>query len=195
MIGAPHVGALRKFSKIKKNRKVKKMKTMKKLLVITPILALLCLAMFASITPQAKAQVVPLNSTDLAYVTGYSNIGAGSVTNPGYIVGVKDGYYAQIYGGNYGDGGEITGQMSATVASGSTVKLWEYSASGYSSNELIYGGNSASGPWTLIASGTINSATPQYWSFTTSIAFTYISVTGYDTGNSVNLFIDCVITT
>ena len=168
------------------------MKTMKKLLVITPILALLCLAMFASLTPQAKA--APLTTPYFAYVTSNSIFGSGQVNNPGYIVGPSpDGYFAQIYGGNSGDGGEIAGLMSTTVAGGSNnVAIYQYSTSGYYSNEIIYVATSSTGPWTQIANPTISSSTAQWYYYSSSSAYTYVAIAGYDTGNSVNIHIDCV---
>ena len=110
----------------------------KKFLVITPIVALLCIAMFASLaTPQAKAQVIPLNATYCISEDGYGPISGGYVGNPSNIVGTgPDNNWAQIYGGSAGEGGYIIGGMSASINSGSSITVYAKAASGYPNSAL-----------------------------------------------------------
>jgi hypothetical protein len=165
---------------------------MKKFFVITPIVALLCIAMFASLGAVAvKAEVVPLNSTYLAYVVNTSIYGTGHIYNSGYIVGQQDGYYAVIAGTDNGAGGEIEGQMSTTVNAYSTIAIQAFSSSG-TSTMIVYIATSSTGPWTWVGSQPVTTGTWYY--FTAPSAFTYVAVAGYNPNTGENLNIDCVVT-
>jgi hypothetical protein len=169
------------------------MTRMKKILASSMMITLLCVTILASfITPQTKAALQGGDAYAL-YVTSSLTIGNGIVNNPVYITGSgPDGYYAQIYGGNIGDGGAIICEMSSTVPAGSYIAIYQYSASGYYSSEIVDVSNSSAGPWTEIGSATISGG-PAWTYFTCPVAFTYIAIVGYDNGIPVNLYIDCVV--
>src|SRR5208283_4173447 len=109
----------------------------KKIFVASSMLVIFCIALFAGL---AKA-----NTSYAEFVIGYpysAGIGNGNVNNLINILGTgPDQYYAQIYGGNTGDGGMIDVLMDTTVNAGSTIAIDEYSQAYYSSTENIYVAN------------------------------------------------------
>ena len=113
-------------------------------------------------------------------------IGYGSVNNEDNLVGTRGDNYATIYGGNFGDGGRIVGQMNAP--SGGNIYLYGCSVSGYYSNLYVYVSSDDSN-WIQIGSMITVTSTTTYW---ISIGqyfgdFQYIEVVGYDSYDSVNL--------
>jgi hypothetical protein len=176
---------------------------MKKFLVITPIIALLCFSMFASLTPsQAKAQVVPLNPTYCISVYGTSPIGGGNVYNSAGFVGTApSGNFAQIYGGGaIGDGGIAVLTMSATVNAGSAITIHAKAASGYTSSMLyVYVSSSPTGPWSAAIAPnpqTIGYTSAFWYTFygPSGVPFRYVAIAGYNPSNYEDVFIDCVLT-
>jgi hypothetical protein len=180
---------------------------MKKFSVITPIIALLCISMFASFsTLQAKAQIVPLNPTYCISVYGTSPIGTGNVYNKNGFVGTApSGNYAQIYGQYATDGGAAVLTMSGPVNAGSAITIHAEAASGYTSSLLyVYVSSSPTGPWyqTSPTSGgspspeTISTTTALWWTFygPSGVNFQYVSIAGYNANAPEDVFIDCVLT-
>lgn len=135
-------------------------------------------------------------SQDPFYVSGIitsqtGGIGDGSVSNAGGLIGNgPDGNYANIYGGNPGDGGQITGQMSGVA--GGNIQIYGYSTSGYYSNLYVYVSMDDS-TWYQIGNYVTVSSSTAYWiSIGYYADFKYIAVCGYDSYDSVNLHLDCV---
>jgi len=139
--------------------------------------------------------VAVVNAQYAQTLVAYAPIGNGSVTNPSGIIGSSpNGSYAQIYGGNAGDGGNIEVQMSASVPSGSPIYLYGYSASGYYSRIYVYVSNDGYS-WALVNSGYINNnAAGWIYVGNAPITYRYIAVSGYDGtyGYSVNVYTDCI---
>jgi hypothetical protein len=126
-------------------------------------------------------------------INSYGYTGAGSVANPNSLIGsVNDGLYTTLYGGNYGDGGWIIGNMN-TAATGH-VYVYGYSSAGYYTHLIVsvsYDGSS----WTTISSQTINPTSSPYSidCGSTAITFRYIKLNAIDdTGMSARLFADAV---
>jgi hypothetical protein len=121
-------------------------------------------------------------------IVGYSS----SVTNENNLIGFSnDGQRANIGGANYGDGGYIIGEMNAIV--GGHIYVNGYSDSGYYSNLYVYVSSDCSS-WTQVGSYiTVSQSTPYWIDIGVYLGgFRYITVMGYDTGNSVHLNLDCV---
>jgi hypothetical protein len=179
---------------------------MKKFMVITPIVALLCIAMFASLaTPQAKAQVIPLNASYCISQDGNNPIQGGYVGNANGIIGTgPDGNWAQIYGAKAGEGGYIIAGMSAPVTAGSNVCVYAESVSGFTSTSVlsVYVGNSASGPFYLAGSQPIYTTSGSWYYFTSPsypssypyTTFQYIYIQGTSSSGGEDVFIDSVLT-
>ena len=122
----------------------------KKFLVITPIVALLCIAMFASLaTPQAKAQVIPLNAT---YCISEDGMVPSAVVMSEIQAHCRY-WHLTVTGRRYmaeaaGDGGIAVLTMSASVNAGSAITVYAKAASGYTSSQLyVYVSSSPTGPW------------------------------------------------
>jgi hypothetical protein len=132
------------------------------------------------------------NDYIISSVYSYATYGHGSVANPNNIVGEPDGQYAEIYGGNPGDGGQILGNMNAP--SGGYVYAYVYSTAGYYSNLYVYVSYDGQS-WSLVG-GTyqvISSSTPSWVYMGLSPGtFRYIAVCGYDSYDSVDLHVDAV---
>jgi hypothetical protein len=163
----------------------------KKFFVASSMLVIFCIALFAGLV---KANTTYGQGVDL---TESQKIGNGSISNPQYILGSSpDQRFAQIYGGNTGDGGMIAVVMDTRVNAGSTIAIDEYSQAYYSSTENIYVANNTAGPWTEVGTVTLDNWSGESWQyFYPSVSFTCILVVGYDYGDSCNLLIDCVTTT
>ena len=126
-------------------------------------------------------------------VNSYGGYGAGYAANPNGIIGnTGDGNCAYFYGGNFGDGGYLFGNLN-TVAGG-TVSVWGYSDTGYTSTLYVYGSMDNQN-WYEI--GQPLSISDDYFNWhtvgTVTTAFKYIYVTGYDgNGFSTSLHVDDV---
>ena len=130
---------------------------------------------------------------NIASITGYNPIGYGSVTYQTNLIGARNGNYAHIYGGNYGDGGYIKAQMNAL--SGGNIYVYGYSVTGYYSMLYLYVSNDDYN-WVQIG-GTpvsINPGSAKWISLGQPYMddFQYICITGYDSGGSVNLHLDAI---
>jgi hypothetical protein len=168
----------------------------KKFLVITPIVALLCIAMFASLaTPQAKAQVIPLNATYCISEDGYGPISGGYVGNPSNIVGTgPDNNWAQIYGGSAGEGGYIIGGMSASINSGSSITVYAKAASGYPNSALsVFVSPTLTGTYVLAGYVNVKSTSAVWYVFTAPEQCQYIYLAGGNTSAPTDIFIDSVL--
>lgn len=128
------------------------------------------------------------SSQYVASISSTSTYGYGSVDNAWGLTGSgADGNYAWIWGGNYGDGGNIVGAMN-TVAGG-TIVVVAHSNPGYYSNMLVY--TSYDGySWTLVGQKTVTNFPTIYVIGTVNYGFKYVAVVGYDQGNSVALNVD-----
>jgi hypothetical protein len=132
----------------------------------------------------------PASSYYVAIVTSnnYGRYGSGSISNPNGLVGSgTDGSYVNIYGGTPGDGGWIIGNMNAVA--GGSVKIWAYSATGYYSNTYAYASYDGTN-WFMVGQAITVTGSNVYVFGTITMSFKYIAVSGYDQGNSVNLYID-----
>jgi hypothetical protein len=119
-----------------------------------------------------------------------NNMQYGSVSDADYISGDQDGQYAYIYGGNFGDGGNINAEMNAL--SGGYISVYGYSDSGYYSDLLVYVSNDDS-TWTLVNSAIVSSTTPSWINVGVYMGdFQYIAIAGFDSGYSVSLHLDAV---
>jgi hypothetical protein len=132
------------------------------------------------------------SQTYVASVYDSNHYGLGAVSNPSGLTGsYADGNYAYIYGGNYGDGGYILGNMS-TVAGGN-IGLWVYSSPGYYSNLYVYVSYDGY-DWITIGQIQIWRNYPILYTIgTANTGFKYIGIAGYDSGLSVALHIDVVV--
>lgn len=118
--------------------------------------------------------------------------GSGSVSSPTNLIGqLPNNQYANIYGGNPGDGGYIVGRMDAPAAT--TIKIRGYSEQYYQSDLYVYVAADENFIWTKVAQIRITSSSPQWYSVATvHTGFRYIAVSGYDTGFSVYLHLDTI---
>ncbi|MEM3378692.1 MAG: hypothetical protein QW674_07095 [Candidatus Bathyarchaeia archaeon] len=128
----------------------------------------------------------------ISSVSSYGTYGYGSVYNPSYIIGAPNGQYTRIYGGNPGDGGYVQGNMNAP--SGGYIYAYAYSVAGYYSDLYVYVSNDNQN-WNLVGETyhRISSSSPSWVYVGQALStFRYIIVVGYDTGNSVNLYVDAI---
>lgn len=156
---------------------------MKKSFVAIPVAALVLMMSLIAIANAQYGQSV----------VSYAAIGSGAVNSPNNILGsAPNGAYTQLYGGNPGDGGTIDVYLNAQVASGSAVKLYCYSASGYYSHTYVYVSNDNIN-WYQVSNGYVSGG-PGWVNFGNApIAFRYVAVAVYDDqGYSANLFVDCI---
>jgi hypothetical protein len=131
-------------------------------------------------------------ATFISSYDSYSNIGKGSVNSPSNIVGTPDNVCAQIYGGNNGDGGEITATLVTSSGGDIIVDGYSYNA-GYYSNLYVYVSMNSNGPWTEVGTVTVPPSAEYHINVGAYYgAFNYVSVAGYDTGDSCRLEIDAV---
>ncbi|MDR2204203.1 MAG: S1 family peptidase [Nitrososphaerota archaeon] len=135
------------------------------------------------------------------YVSGIESkttLGYGAVNNWNGLIGnTPDGSYVQLYGGNYGDGGHVVGQMNS-VSSGD-IWVYAYSGNGYYTHFYTYVAYNYNGPWTLTKVQTVygNGGGAQWINCGyANSGFRYIGLAGYDdNGMSANIFIDAVLVT
>lgn len=164
----------------------------KKFLVISPI-ALLFIAVFASLTPLALANPTYLFS----YVT-HGTINGGYVGSPSNIVGTgPDNNWAQIHGSVPNRGGWIIGGMSAPVTAGSYICVYAKCAAGYTNSLLsVYVSSSAYGTYYLAGSAVISTTSGTWYYFVAPAypnPFRYIYVQGLGDA-PVSIFIDSILT-
>jgi hypothetical protein len=131
-------------------------------------------------------------------VTGSTfGIGNGHVYNPSNLLGnYMDANYAQIYGGNSGDGGQITLQLNS-AANGGHVYVYGYSQNGYYSHMTVLVSSNGN-TWTQISDQMVYYTTGLGWIDCGSYSgsFSYVQIKGLDTSpyyDSVNLFLDCLL--
>jgi hypothetical protein len=127
--------------------------------------------------------------------------GSGSVTNPSYILGAPDGESAQIYGGNPGDGGEISVELGggySTYSGFLVIDGYSYYNScgcGYYSHVYVYTSSDGSN-WAQVYSATWDphSGNPIAWIKITGAGNTqYVKIEAIDdNGYSANIYIDSV---
>jgi hypothetical protein len=132
-----------------------------------------------------------LSQYSVSSIISTTNYGYGNANNANNLIGSQDGQYANIWGGNPGDGGNIIASMNAE--SGGNIYIYGYSTNGYYSDLYVYV-SWDNYHWTQIGSMLrITQSTP-YWISIGSYTgdFSYIAVAGYDTGYSVNLHLDAV---
>ena len=132
-----------------------------------------------------------LSQYSVSSISGTTNYGAGNANSANNLIGNQDGAYANLWGGNPGDGGNIVGVMNA--ASGGNIYIYGYSTSGYYSDLYVYV-STDNQHWTQIGNALrITQSTPYWISIGSYMGdFSYIAVAGYDTGYSVNLHLDAV---
>lgn len=121
--------------------------------------------------------------------------GYGSVNNPNNLrYEQPDGYFVQLWGGNYGDGGQIVGYMNQ-VAHGD-IWLYCYSGTGYYTHIYTYVSYNNNNDWTQTSVQTVyGDGTGAHWIKFGSYSgnFRYIAIAAIDdNGMSANIFIDAV---
>ena len=130
----------------------------------------------------------------MSSIAQYSTWANGAVNNPSNLIGDPDGYYAQIYGGNYNDGGNIVGWMN-DVATGH-IYLYGYSGDGYYTHLYVYVSYNNNNDWTQTSVQTVyGDGSGPYWIDCGSYSgsFRYIAIAAIDdNGMSANIFIDSV---
>ena len=115
----------------------------------------------------------------------------GWIDNTGYIKGdSNDGNFAHIHCSNQGDMAMIEGTMDKETSG--RIAIYGKSGSGYQSDLYVYVADEyPSENWQFVKSLTITNTTAQWIDIGTSpIKFRYIEVVGYDSGNSVCLYLD-----
>lgn len=135
--------------------------------------------------------MISTNYYTISSVYEYGPYGYGAVANASNIVGTVDGQYADIYGGNPGDGGYIFGNMNAP--SGGWVYAYAYSAPDYLSDLYVYVSYDSQNWYQVGEKIRIDSSSPS-WVYVgrSPNTFRYIAVCGYDWPYSVNLHVDAV---
>ncbi|MCW4000400.1 MAG: hypothetical protein NWE93_09185 [Candidatus Bathyarchaeota archaeon] len=133
------------------------------------------------------------------YVSNYlsppTTWGQGAVNNPSGLVGdYNDRSYVQLWGGNYGDGGLIIGQMADTSTGG--INLWGYSGTGYYSHVYVFVSYNNYYDWDQVVCLTVyGDGTGPHWIYCGSWwnDFRYIAIVAIDdNGMSANFFVDSV---
>jgi hypothetical protein len=139
-----------------------------------------CISAFVNAGPSSYYYWAMDSGNYVASIYSYGTSGAGTVTNPNNLVGIaNDGQYTVLYGGNYGDGGWIIGNMN-TAATGH-VYVYGYSSSTYYTHLIVsvsYDGSS----WITISSQTVNpGSTPYYIDCgSTASVFMYVKLNATD---------------
>jgi len=128
-------------------------------------------------------------------ITQYGTWGSGAVNNPNGLTGSSpDGSYVQLWGGNYGDGGQIVGWMNQ-VAHGD-IWLYCYSGTGYYTHIYTYVSYNNNNDWTQTSVQTVyGDGSGAHWIKFGSYsgAFRYIAIAAIDdNGMSANIFVDAV---
>lgn len=126
-------------------------------------------------------------------ITQTWSYGSGAANNPGGLTGnSNDGNYAQLWGGNRNDGGQIVGWMDQTAHG--HIYLYGHSGNGYYSHLYTYVSYNNNNDWTQTSSQTISNTNNQWIDCGTySGNFRYIAIVGIDdNGMSCNFFIDSV---
>ena|GEM_PF-903766 len=129
-------------------------------------------------------------------IAGQTVYGYGAVNNPNGLKGsVPDGDYVQLYGGNYGDGANIVGQLN-TASSGGNIWMYAYSGNGYYTRVYTFVSNSNNGPWTQTKYQTvIGTGLGGQWINCGSYNgnFQYVAIAAInESGYSAKLFVDAV---
>jgi hypothetical protein len=161
----------------------------KKLLVISPMVALLCVAMFAGLANANPSYTFSI------YASGAIN--GGYCGSPNNIVGTgTDNTWAQLYGSVAGRGAYIVADMSTGVSGSSYIGIYAKCAAGYTSSVLnVY--TSSDGVNFYLAGATTVSTTSGTWYYfvapSTPSPFYYIYISGVG-GAPVSIFVDCVLT-
>jgi hypothetical protein len=117
----------------------------------------------------------------------------GGVTNQSDIIGTPDGNFAQIYGGNFNDGGYIRGWTDAVNGH---IYIYGYSAYGYDTHLYVYTSWNDNYDWTQISSQYVyGDGSGAYWiDCGSSGSFRYIAIVAIDDeGDSANMLIDSVL--
>jgi hypothetical protein len=142
---------------------------------------------------QSRTPPPPPQTYYVSSIAQYSTWAYGQVHNPDSLIGnSNDGNYAQIYGGNLNDGGNIVGWMN-DVAHGH-VYLYGYSAPGYYTHMYVYVSYNNNNDWTEITRQTVYPSSAG-WIDCCSYSgnFRYIAIAAIDdNGMSANLYIDSV---
>ena len=128
-------------------------------------------------------------------IAGYTTYGHGSVNNPNGLIGsAPDGSYVQLYGGDYGDGGHIVGQLN-TAASGN-IWVYAYSGNGYYTHFYTFVSYNNNYDWTQTKVQTVvgNGGGGQWINCGSYNGnFRYVGLAGYDdNGMSASIYIDAV---
>ena len=134
-----------------------------------------------------------------SYVVSYAKIGNGSYGNIYDIEGGPDGYYCELYGGNYGDGAIVNVYATAQISPGAPIYMYGYSAAGYRSHVYVYISNN-NNDWYLVGSGYLDaysypgSMSPGYvYVGDAPISGRYIGISAYDDqGWSAKVLVDFV---
>ena len=129
----------------------------------------------------------------MSSIAQYTTWANGVVNNPTALTGdSNDGNYAQIYGGNYNDGGNIVGWMNAEAHG--HIYLYGYSFSGYYTHLYVYVSYNNYNDWTQTSVQTVYPSSAGwidcgYYGGN----FRYIAIAALDdNGMSANLLIDSV---
>jgi hypothetical protein len=135
----------------------------------------------------------PPPSYYVSSIVAYTPYGYGVVNNPyGLIGSSNDGSYAQIYGGNLNDGGNIVGFMNAPAHG--NIELYGYSAPGYYTHLYVYVSYNNNNDWVLTRVQTVypgSAAWINCGSYGSN--FRYIAIAAIDdNGMSANILIDSV---
>lgn len=143
-----------------------------------------CLAVCAA----EEGNDYPFYVSSIAYTGGY---GSYAVNNPSNLIGPNsDGASVHLHASNYGDTAQIIGELNA-VASGDIYIYGCSGSGGYYSDLYVYVSYDYNS-WDLVSVQTITATSPYSIYIGEASNFRYIAITGYDSGNSVCLYLDAV---
>jgi hypothetical protein len=134
------------------------------------------------------------SSPSYAYVSSASYyVDGGTVDNVGYVTGSSnDGNFAHIHCSDYPDMAQIIGTMSQQGTHGKIEIYGKDGSGGYYSDLYVYVSSDGNN-WNYVGMKTITNTSPYWIDFGyVTTCFSYIAIVGYDSANSVCLYIDCV---